>query len=198
MGEIVISGLGYVYDTFATACQTDYPLILDEDFPTEPNISQQTNGIITYPPIDLPKPLSRSQINFYNKGENYGYNIIVSGNFKDYNEVCLKLLKRHLLKSDLELICVKNTFHLARESIKEESESESEYTLINSKNPEDGEPVITLNSGVKGARVRMLEGYDYFEADVKEGLSIINGIIRPLLNNKDIPAHNLTYALTPI
>jgi|TARA_B100001964_G_scaffold239870_1_gene308412 hypothetical protein len=198
MGEIRIAGLEYVYKDFtqgSTMEKLGYQ-IDDEDTPREFPEGSLAEEIIVYPQIELPKPLSRSQINFYRKGNEYGFSIVVSGTFKDFNPTCQKLLKRTLSNSDLEIITVQNTIHLAKESIS--GETETEYIVINEKSPNEENPAFVLNSGIHGARSRELGDYNFFEDNAREALSIVNGVINPLISNKNIPAHALTFTLSPL
>ena len=151
---------------------------------------------IIYPQIELPEPLTKSQINFYRKGQDYAFSIAVSGNFVGYNKRCLELLKEHLSESDLEIIAVQDVLHLARQSVDEKLEPD--YTIINKKNRNKKHQLFTINSGIKGSRARKLENYEFFEDNVREALLITNGIIRPILSNKRIRAHDLTFTLSQI
>ena len=197
MGEIRIEGLEYVYRDFSqssTMEEASYS-VDSNDFSEFPEGSS-AEGRITYPQIKLPKPLSKSQIYFRRKGKNYGFSIVVSGNFAEYNKRCSELLQEHLSKSDLEIIAMQNVIHLARQSVDEKIEPD--YTIVNREDRREKNQLFVINSGMKGARIRRLEGYKFFLNNIEEAMSIANGIVSPILSNKKIQAHSLTFTLSPI
>jgi hypothetical protein len=179
MGEIRIGGLEYVFERI-----------------TYPDISE---NLISYPAIELPKPLVASQVNFRSHGSTYNFDIIVSSNIRRYNQACTRNLRKYIASHPrLELVSVRDTLYVVKDDVNEKPELE--YLVINGKDT-NGQRVFAISAGRGGTRERHIEDYSFFEDDVKAALDIINNtaalLLRPSRKLQGINAKGIPITMTP-